>query len=148
MTFQEEDVDSLAARGYHHGKVIDVIVGKDGGLTYTPDDIHAKTGDTVRFHFVSKNHTVTESAFNDPCNPIHHGFDSGFKPIPAGSGEQKTFDVKVTQHEKPIWFYCKQFVPNPQNLGHCQMGMVGGINAPSWGKNTVHEFRQRARWSY
>lgn len=125
-------------------KVIDVIVGRAGGLTYEPEDITAKIGDIVRFHFVAKNHTVTESSFKEPCMPLADGkgFDSGFQPIPAGSTEEKTFDVVVKDDSKPIWFYCRQKAANA--LSHCQQGMNGAINAPKAGSNTLNAFKTKA----
>jgi plastocyanin len=62
-----------------------VAVGKDG-LTFTPDTIHAKTGDQIVFEFFPKNHAVVQADFNNPCHPSAdgHGIFSGFVPSPAG----------------------------------------------------------------
>ena len=142
---QEESALPTPTNQAGSGRVIDVTVGKDDQLTYEPADILASVGDIVRFHFVSKNHTVTQSSRNDPCNPLADltGFDSGFQPIEAGSGAEKTFEVTVTQDEKPIWFYCQQFVP-AKGLSHCQLGMVGAINADRTGQNSLNAFITRA----
>ncbi|KAH7102430.1 RmlC-like cupin [Auriculariales sp. MPI-PUGE-AT-0066] len=127
------------------GKVVDVIVGKDMKLTYTPDDITASVGDTVRFHFASKNHTVTRSSFDDPCMPLNQygAFDSDFRPFSAtATEEQLTFDV-VVQDEKPIWFYCRQKAPDAPK-SHCQQDMNGVINVPKSADKSLAKFRERA----
>ncbi|KZV98939.1 RmlC-like cupin [Exidia glandulosa HHB12029] len=125
-------------------KVIDVTVGKDGSLKYEPDDIAANIGDTVRFTFFAKNHTVTRSAFSDPCTKITDGtgFDSDFRPVvpDAHADQLPQFNVTVTD-SKPIWFYCRQ--KGTGALSHCQQGMNGAINAPKTG-NTLSAFKTRA----
>lgn len=128
------------ATGY--SKIIDVTVGKDGSLTYQPDDISAQIGDLVRFTFVAKNHTVTRSSFNDPCTPLPPpaGFDSDFRAVSGGATSQ--FNVTVTD-DKPIWFFCRQRAPGAA-LSHCQQGMNGAINAPKTGPNTLSAFKTRA----
>ena len=61
-----------------------ITVGMDGSLEFRPNTITAQVGDTVLFRFASKNHTVTQSSFADPCTPLGEtsanglaGFDSG-----------------------------------------------------------------------
>ncbi|KAK6335527.1 hypothetical protein TWF696_002300 [Orbilia brochopaga] len=106
-----------------------VLVGS-GGLVFSPDTVVAAKGDTVQFMFDGGNHTVTEAAFNNPCNPSNNAFTSGF----TGS-DSTTFSIIVTSTD-PQWFYCAQ-------PGHCQAGMVGAINPPSSG-NTLAAFRRAA----
>lgn len=106
-----------------------VSVGS-GGLVFSPDTINAAEGDTVQFVFDGGNHTVTQAAFNNPCNPSANAFSSGF----TGS-DSTTFSIIVTSTD-PVWFYCAQ-------PGHCQAGMVGAINPPSSG-NTLAAFRRAA----
>lgn len=75
----------------------------------------------VIFTFMSQNHTVTQSAFTEPCKKIAGGTDSGFMAnvnntvVPA---PQMAMQVTVAT---PIWFYCKQ-------AGHCGKGMTFSIN--------------------
>lgn len=38
---------------------------------------NAKIGDNLIFNFFPKNHTVTQSSFDDPCSPLQYGFNSG-----------------------------------------------------------------------
>ena len=54
-----------------------VTVGGAAGLVYTPNQLNASVGDTVRFNFNVKNHTATQSAFKTPCVPLDGGFNSG-----------------------------------------------------------------------
>lgn len=55
------------------GKVITVVVGStvmNKSLAFTPNDIKAAPGDILQFQFSMLNHTVTQSSFNAPCQPI------------------------------------------------------------------------------
>lgn len=108
------------------GAMHTVIVGADNGLVYSPDHIAAAPRDIVRFVFQSKNHTVTQSSFGDPCRKLEFtsstgevGFDSGF--MPGNEDGSVFYDVEV-QDTKPIWVYCRQ-------TGHCGQGMVFAINS-------------------
>ncbi|KAF8337010.1 uncharacterized protein EI90DRAFT_2992207 [Cantharellus anzutake] len=125
------------------GNVIDVTVGKDGQLSYTPPHVQAKTGDEIRFTFVSKNHTATQSSFDQPCSPqispdghTITGFDTGFQPVASGSAPRQASFI-MPQTDKPLWFYCRQ-------TGHCAKGMVFAINPPPWGDHSFDAFRQKA----
>ncbi len=59
-----------------------VTVGGSAGLAFIPDSLVAEPGDMVQFHFLSKNHTVTQSGFAKPCVKLADGADSGFMPNP------------------------------------------------------------------
>jgi plastocyanin len=61
-----------------------VIVGENGGLTYNPPSVQAAPRDIISFQFKSKNHTITQSSFDNPCRKVEFtstsgqiGFDSG-----------------------------------------------------------------------
>lgn len=112
-------------------KTIPVTVGL-GGLIYNPSDIKADVGDSVEFSFYPKNHTVTQSSFAKPCQPLAGGFFSSFIPT-AASPSGTTFTIVVTDN-KPIWLYCGQTTGS-----HCQTGMVAAINAPAV-NNTLAAF--------
>jgi plastocyanin len=106
------------------GVVHTVTVGGGGSLTYDPPFIRAAVRDTVKFVFTTKNHTITQSTFSDPCRKLsattgEEGFDSGF--IPGKDDQSATFSIKVND-TKPIWAYCRQ-------TGHCGQGMVFAINS-------------------
>jgi plastocyanin len=61
-----------------------VETGMAAVLGYQPESITANVGDTVKFVFMQKNHTVTQSTFEAPCNKMDGGMDSGFMPNPMG----------------------------------------------------------------
>ncbi|KAH8157701.1 hypothetical protein CIB48_g10550 [Xylaria polymorpha] len=102
---------TVAAPGATHT----VQVGGAAGLAYSPSELKAAVGDMVVFTFMSQNHTVTQSTFATPCDPMAGGMDSGFQankdnavvPAPQVAMQVMTSD--------PIWFYCAQ-------TGHCVQG--------------------------
>lgn len=113
-----------AAEGIEHR----VIVGGDGSLTYDPPAIQAAVRDRITFEFRSKNHTITQSSFGNPCRKLEFtsttgqiGFDSSFVPVSADATEFPTYTVTVND-TAPIWAYCRQ---GP----HCGLGMVFSVNA-------------------
>ncbi|KAF2734067.1 hypothetical protein EJ04DRAFT_396162, partial [Polyplosphaeria fusca] len=112
-----------------------VAVGKDG-LRFTPDTVDAPVGAEISFQFFPKNHSVVQSNFENPCNPIENAIFSGFVPVQNGTS---FFTIKV-QDDKPVWLYCAQNAPSP----HCKAGMVFAINPPKEGPNTLDAFKQLA----
>ncbi|KAF2204769.1 hypothetical protein GQ43DRAFT_363913 [Delitschia confertaspora ATCC 74209] len=114
-----------------------VATGMAPVLGYSPESITAAQGDKVKFVFMQKNHTATQSTFADPCKKMEGGLDSGFMPNPEGkAGVEWEMDVTTTE---PLWFYCKQ-----QNGIHCGKGMVFAINAKSTGDKTFSAWKQLA----
>jgi len=119
-----------------------VTVGGTAGLVYTPSSINASVGDMVEFQFQSQNHTVTQSAFAEPCVKLTGGMDSGFMANINNSLIQNPpkFAMQVTV-ATPLWFYCRQ-------TGHCGKGMTLSINANppdgSGGNKTAAAFQQLA----
>jgi len=105
-------------RGAEH----QVVVGGPGILQYTPDTIDATPGDVVTFVFKQKNHTVTQSTFQTPCQALSGGFDSGFVPV-ADNNTDGPFTIAQFSvvDTNPVWVYCRQ-------ANHCQQGMVFAIN--------------------
>jgi len=128
---QTSTVQSAAGTGQTHS----VMVGGTPGLVYSPNTVEAVVGDTVLFTFMSANHTVTQSAFNTPCDKMDGGIDSSFMPNPNNTvtpPPQMAVQVTTTT---PTWFYCRQ-------TGHCGKGMTFSIN-PSVNK-TQAMFEQMA----
>ena len=119
-----------------------IVVGANNGLVYDPPSIQAKPGDTVLFKFDSKNHTVTQSSFSNPCQGLvkddgSAGFKSGFRPVQGAAADTLTFAVTVND-TAPIWGYCGQ-------TGHCAAGMVFAINAVESGPNNFAAFQELAK---
>ncbi|KJA16243.1 hypothetical protein HYPSUDRAFT_148004 [Hypholoma sublateritium FD-334 SS-4] len=114
-----------------------ITVGANGALAYSPPNITASIGDTVTFEFHPKNHTVTQSNFLNPCEPLQAstgttGFKSGFVPVAADATTFPTFQITIND-TAPIWGYCGQ-------TGHCAAGMVFSINAVESGPNNFENF--------
>ncbi|KAK0472177.1 Cupredoxin [Armillaria novae-zelandiae] len=120
-----------------------IVVGIDGKLEYSPANISASIGDTVTFEFHPNNHTVTQSSFQHPCQPLAEtstsgqiGFSSGFQPVAADATEFPTFQIKIND-TAPVWGYCSQ-------TNHCGSGMVFSINAVEAGANNFAAFKDLA----
>lgn len=134
-------------------KQFQVTVGGSAGLVYTPDSLIAQPGDMVHFHFLSKNHTVTQSSFAKPCVKLADGADSGFLPNgdetlnPPPSYKFQVLDTKpictpISEADDEYviqlmfaGFYCKQ-------KGHCGKGMAFSVN-PTEEKSQA-KFKQAA----
>lgn len=103
-----------------------VTVGSaNGSNVYMPNKITAAVGDMVQFQFMPKNHTVTQSNFDNPCEPINlhsniTGVFSGFMPVDAAATTMPLYTIPISD-TKPIWIYCSQ-------AKHCQSGMSLVIN--------------------
>ncbi|KAJ7460994.1 hypothetical protein B0H11DRAFT_2057691 [Mycena galericulata] len=114
---------SLAVIPIARSAIIDVTVGGEGVIAYTPSSVVANVGDVVQFTFKQKNHTITQSTLATPCSPLEGGFDSGFVPVAANETDFPLAQLTV-KDTNPIWIYCKQ-------TGHCQQGMVFAVNPGS-----------------
>ena len=104
-----------------------VSVGKNGTLTFSPDNLKPAVGDMVQFQFLAGNHTVTQSTFDKPCQPIGlnsnaTGFHSGFQDAKAAmaAGVIDTYSIMIND-TKPIWVYCA-------TGKHCENGMAMVLN--------------------
>ncbi|KAG9121707.1 hypothetical protein FRC07_002240 [Ceratobasidium sp. 392] len=122
---------NVTVGGYYHGN-------HDLKLRYSPQYVHAKPGDIVRFEFHQVNHTATESTFTHPCSARPNGtWDTGYVYVPKNqTTDWPTYDYHVTD-KKPHWFYCRQD-------RHCRRGMVFAINPPKKGKMTFKKFQEKA----
>lgn len=106
-----------------------VSVAQNASLTFSPNKITAQPGEFVQFQFLAGNHTVTQSTFDKPCQPIAlnsnvTGFHSGYLPVAASAamGMIPTYTIQIN-NTNPLWLYCAQG-------RHCQNGMVMVINEP------------------
>lgn len=100
-----------------------ITVGKDSKNTFDPPQITGvQQGDTVRFRFVSKSHSVTQSTFDSPCTSKTGGVDSGFQPVDANATSFPEWSIQINNVTAPMWFYCAR-------APHCSAsGMVFAIN--------------------
>jgi plastocyanin len=127
------------------GTVHRVVVGGPGLLTFDPPTISAQPRDVVVFEFHQKNHTVTQSSFDDPCRKLNAngvtGFDSGFMPV----GDDETTDFPTwnftVTDTTPVWAYCRQQLPS----SHCGAGMVFAINSVETSPRNFSAFQNVAK---
>ncbi|PLW09325.1 hypothetical protein PCASD_04126 [Puccinia coronata f. sp. avenae] len=124
------------------GKTHIIRVGDmSAAKVFTPPTVNAKVGDTVKFLFFPKAHSVSQSTFENPCQiasgPEGKGFHSGLIPVDQNTKSddlpQWTLQVLVPT---PIWFHCAP---------HCGGGMVGAINPPTSGDQTFEKFVDNAK---
>ncbi|KAL2024363.1 hypothetical protein VTK56DRAFT_8845 [Thermocarpiscus australiensis] len=115
-----------------------VTVAQNGTLTYSPNKLVAQPGEFVQFQFHAGNHTVTQSSFDKPCQPVSMtsnvtGFHSGFLPAAASAsmGMIPTYTIRIN-NTSPLWLYCAQGK-------HCEQGMVMVINEPTNSPNRTLE---------
>jgi len=114
---------------------INVLVGQNGTLTYTPGSVNASEGDIISFQFLTGNHTVTQSNFSDPCIRLTTGIDSDFQPVGTNATMVPQYSFNVTNTSTPLWFYCRQ-------ARHCESGMVFAVNPTA--NNTYDAFKANA----
>jgi plastocyanin len=133
--------------GTSSSNVVTIQVGAtaatQGGIfQFIPNSVTASNGTVINFQFsgMPGNHSISQSTFAAPCTPMEGGFDSGWVLLPT-AGEQPIpqWNLTITDDSKPIWFFCKQLIPQP----HCPSGMVGAVNPPTTG-NTIEAFRNTA----
>ncbi|PBK77209.1 hypothetical protein ARMSODRAFT_267231 [Armillaria solidipes] len=124
------------------GNVIKVTVGGSNQLVFDPPRVSAQPRDIIMFEFQTKNHTVTQSSFADPCRQLNAngtiGFDSGFHPV-TDSAALPTFNITVND-TAPIWAYCRQKTP----ASHCGAGMVFAINSNEQSARNFSAFQSLA----
>lgn len=85
-----------------------------GGLKFYPEKLTAKKGDLVQFQFYPKAHSVAQSSFDSPCQPLSSsnssakGFWSGMMPVEAGGNQTVCTVHSLQPHEKggeAMWDY-------------------------------------------
>ncbi|EEP78068.1 predicted protein [Uncinocarpus reesii 1704] len=138
--------DALAKRQANPDSMVNVHVVRvgdmEGGLKFYPDNLKVPQGDMVQFQFYPRNHSIVQSTFDRPCEPISRsqpdiaGIRSGFMPLEDGTRQMPVFTIMVND-TKPMWFYCGQGK-------HCQNGMVMAINAVDGSNKTVEAYRALA----
>jgi len=126
----------LAGASHVAAETFNVMVGQNNGLVYDPPNVIAKSGDIVSFHFLNKNHTVTQSTFASPCVPKADGVNSGFQAVPPQAGDIPAWSITITNDTAPLWFFCNQ---GP----HCRAGMVFAVNPNA--ERTFEAFLENAK---
>ena len=105
-------------------QTVTVKVGGQGPkLEFEPPFLSSVApGTVVRFDFLFKNHTLTESSRDSPCTKLgESAIDTNFQNVNENDNPgAKPFDLTVDS-STPRWFYCKQ-------ANHCGAGMVFALN--------------------
>ncbi|KAI7280231.1 hypothetical protein KC345_g4867 [Hortaea werneckii] len=115
-----------------------ISVGKND-LAFEPNKIDAPVGSEVQFHFSPGNFSVASSTYDNPCDPDGK-FNSGSISVTEGMSEH-VFAITILDNE-PVWLYGA--VDDEQA---CQAGMLGVINAPLSGPQTLEGFKSKAATS-
>jgi plastocyanin len=113
----------------------------NNGLHFEPENIVAEIGDLVEFHFLPKNHTMVQSSFEKPCEPLAGGAGifSGFNFMTMQGESNNVFTFQV-KDKNPFWYYCSQPTGN-----HCQAGMSGVINQNFDGNKTLAKYKENSK---
>lgn len=123
----------------HRRNTYKVTAGFDGKLIFNPERIRADRGDIIEVHYDPKNHSVAQSSFQKPCEPLNgQGIFSGFNFFTLEGESDKVFRFEVPS-EDPLWFYCAQTA-----MSHCQMGMAFVINENARSGNTLDRYKKAA----
>lgn len=124
MRFSTAAATLLSVAGFAAAQQTHIIKVGDGGLAFNPSSLTAPVGDTVQFQFVAKNHSVTQSTFDNPCVFKDQGVDSGFLKVDANATEIPSWSFQIDSTDA-LWFFCAQIV---NGTSHCQNGMVFALN--------------------
>jgi plastocyanin len=113
----------------------------NGGLHFEPENVVAEIGDLVEFHFMPKNHSIVQSSFDKPCEPLANdkAVFSGFNFATMQDESKNVFTFQV-QNKDPFWFYCSQIAGD-----HCQKGMSGVINQNFDGDKTLANYKLNSK---
>jgi plastocyanin len=113
----------------------------NNGLHFEPENVVAEIGDIIEFRFLPKNHTVVQSSFDKPCEPLADGSGvfSGFNFATSQDEADGVFTFTV-QSKNPFWYYCSQTAGN-----HCQSGMSGVINQNFNSNETLAMYKERSK---
>jgi plastocyanin len=117
-------------------QIVDVVVGAQGKLAFNPQSVTVLPGTLLRFDFLGRNHTLTQSSLEHPCSNSSR-LDTGFNQFnPQNISGKFAVEFWVGSSE-PQWFFCAQNLPR----SHCAAGMVFSLNPGG----LIDEFRSNAR---
>jgi plastocyanin len=113
------DSSATATTGIPATSTFEVKVGNNG-LNFDPDTLVASPGDLIHFHFYSSNHSVAQSSFDKPCEPIDGGIFSGFFTASGKDESSEVFSMRLNSTD-PLWLYCS-------SGEHCKGGQSMVVN--------------------
>lgn len=94
--------------------------------------VSAAVGDWVTFQFQEGGHSVAQSSFANPCNPI------GANAVYSGElSEGDVWRVQINSTD-PLWMYCS-------TPSHCEGGMAMVINQAATGSNNINSYKSSAQ---
>ncbi|KAL5604037.1 uncharacterized protein BROUX77_004223 [Berkeleyomyces rouxiae] len=112
-----------------------VVVDQNG---FSPSSVNPTKGDAILFHFSEGFHSVIESTYSEPCEPLQGGFASGEFITAMGDGRNKKGFVIDVFNTDPVWFY-------NGSQGQChKFGAVGVSFSPDTNTHNWEDFRARA----
>lgn len=115
---------STATTGIPATYTHDIKIGANG-LSIEPDTLIASPGDLLNFHFYASNHSIAQSSYDKPCEPLDggNGIYSGFFAGQSGKDENgQIFSMRLNGTD-PVWLYCSAGE-------HCKGGLSMVVNAP------------------
>lgn len=89
-----------------HLVILQITVGL-GGNEFRPPFVDVSANTILNFIFTGGpgNHSIAQSSFETPCEPLEGGFSSGFVPVPPGStGVQ--WNLTVTNDTQGQYDHC------------------------------------------
>jgi plastocyanin len=87
-------------------QIVDVVFGAQGKLAFNPESVTVLPGTLLRFDFLGRNHTLTQSLLEHPCLNSS-GFDSGFTQFnPQNLSGRFAVEFRV-QSAEPQWFFLR-----------------------------------------
>lgn len=120
---------------WNTSRTIEIEVGFQGELAFSPDSVNVPAGTRLRFNFLAKNHTLTQSTFDHPCESSNN-VDTGFNQFNPSNTSGKYLIDYIVHDQAARYFYCAQTLKS----NHCEAGMVFSVNA---GENAI-PFKERA----
>lgn len=117
-------------------QIVEIVVGAARKLSFNPESVTVFSGTVLRFNFLGRNHTLTQSSLEHPCSNASL-FDTGFNQFnPNNISGHFVVDYLVNT-SSPEWFYCAQESPR----SHCEAGMVFSLNPG----DQYNEFAENAK---
>jgi len=144
-TPQTTTTEAAAAAATATPATVHTVAVGNGAFTFEPNTTIAAVGDIVEFMFYGSalgfsglTHSVVEADAGAPCVPMagNTGFFSGGFTTSGTAANETVFVLNITGTD-PIWFFCG--FPT-----HCGTGMVGVINPPTTGNDTIETFAAAA----
>lgn len=119
------------------------------GTQFTPSSLkNIPVGDTLTFYFYPRNYSVIQSTFAAPCQPVHQGLYTGFRPTEDNNGIAREKFVVTVEATETKWFYgVDGAILASGGMNVCEKGMAMVLNPlpkDSAGGQTLGTYRRNA----